>query len=156
MSELEHWVEAHAAYDRRDDDPAKNYGINGVELRWVARGDRGAVHFLMGTGWNLPDVQEELDGKRDERFPHLFCHPRGYDLGFHSPTAAGELAYLDAKRDCDLLPSGQCFGDGSALAGDSVLKALIEGGSDAVWKLLDEYYDETFADQPLTLAEVQQ
>lgn len=150
MSELEHWIEARPAFNKRDDDPKTDYGISDVTMRWYVRGDRGVVQFVHSTGWFLPEIRDGLSDRS--------LRPSGWDLGFHSPTATGGLSYLNEnseQRNCDLLPSGKCFYDGSGLNAEPVLAALIEGGSDAVWKRLDTYYDETFSDQPLTLAELQ-
>lgn len=52
------------AFDKRDPDPKKNYGIHGVELRMVLKGPEGAVQFIVFTGWMLPKVQRELIADR--------------------------------------------------------------------------------------------
>ena len=83
------------AFDRRDPDPKKNFGIHGVELRMVLKGPEGAVQFLLYTNWQLPHVQEEQDRRtllriaidREDGRMQLRCfyHPLPADLGYHSP-----------------------------------------------------------------------
>lgn len=83
------------AYDERDPDPKKNFGFHGVSLRMVLKGPKGAVQFVVFTGWQLPHVQEELDRKTLLRIAldradgqmqlDSFYHPMPADLGFHSP-----------------------------------------------------------------------
>lgn len=130
------------AYDKRDPDPTKNYGIHGVEMRWILHGDEGAIQFIVYTGWHLPSVQAELDQKLDSRFPHLSCHPSGADVGYHSPKPRHE--WQDAPRDnCHIL-DGPCYYDGSSLHAVDVLNILVEHGDEAVWAHLEKYYQDIF------------
>jgi hypothetical protein len=79
---MERIVEFNPAYDKRDSDPSKNYGIHGVNLRMILKGTKGAIQFVVYTNWHLPHVQAELDRRHD----HILCHPMPADLGYHSPT----------------------------------------------------------------------
>jgi hypothetical protein len=78
------------AYDKRDLDPKKNYGIHGVTLRMVLKGPEGAVQFVVYTNWQLPHVTEENHRRahgnhvRDSTLRGLF-DPMPADLGYHSP-----------------------------------------------------------------------
>src|SRR5690554_1678397 len=58
---LEQLVTFEPAWDKRDPNPAKNYGVHGVELRMVLKGEKGAVQFVLYTGWQLPHVTKEND-----------------------------------------------------------------------------------------------
>ena len=83
------------AYDKRDDDPKKNYGIGSVGCSMVLKGPKGAVHFTFGTGMHLPEVLEELAAKgtlvHDMGHRHMVLNePMGYDVGYHSPTPMWE------------------------------------------------------------------
>ena len=44
--EFEKIVHAEPAFDKRNGDPKKNYGIHGVNLRFVLKSKLGAVQFL--------------------------------------------------------------------------------------------------------------
>ena len=61
MSTLKRIVKFAPAYDKRNPDPSKNYGVHGVELRMVLKGKEGAVQFLLFTNWMLPRVQLDTD-----------------------------------------------------------------------------------------------
>ena len=136
------------AYDRRNSDPKKNYGIHGVEIRFVLKGDKGAVQFLLYTNWHLPHVQEELDTKIDNKYPHFSCHPLPADLGYHSPTPRYEE---QVKMDnCDLLEQGYCYYDGSGLNAESVYQQLLTEGDTGVWTKLEEFYKEIFEEKENT------
>lgn len=128
------------AFDKRSDDPKKNYGVHAVEMRWVVRGRLGAIQFLMYTGWHLPHVAVELRTKQAPDFS--FEAPIAADLGYHSPVPR----YADQKpmsRKCDIL-GGTCYYDGSGLHAQPIMDMLIEKGGDAVWDELCDYYRSTF------------
>lgn len=140
MKALERIVKFYPAYDKRHEDPAKNYGIHGVELRMLVKGDRGAVQFVLYTNWMLPHVTKELTNKSQDT--GLF-KPLPADLGYHSLTpiykgqkSSGKCEYLDGKK---------CYYDGSGLNAERIYTTLLSHGSDGVWKALEEYYSEVFA-----------
>ena len=137
---LEHWIEWHAAYDKRDPDPSKNYGVHGVDMRWYVRGENGVVQFVIYTNWHLPHIIEEQmsDHHRGSR-----CQPMPADIGYHSlaPQYESQTSLMD---ECPLLNNRPCYYDGSTMHAETVFKLLIEEGGDAVWEYLDEYYVRTF------------
>lgn len=56
------------AYDKRHSDPKKNYGVHGVELKFILKGEEGAVQFVIFTNWMLPNVQKEQDAKLSDHY----------------------------------------------------------------------------------------
>ena len=135
---MEHWIEWHPAYDKRDPDPNKNYGIHGVEMRWYVCGEEGVVQFVVYTNWYLPHVAAELLTPGHKTFR---CAPMPADLGYHSP-----IPHYDSQnpmRDC-LLLGGDCYYDGSTMNAERVFSLLVEQGGDAVWDELDRYYRGVF------------
>lgn len=162
------------AYDKRNPDPQKNCGIHGVTLRMVLKGKAGAVQFVLSTNWQLPHVEKEFDSRPpDKRFPHLFCRPHPSDLGYHSKVPQyegqepmGSIKYgfpkgeiempgdvpipkIDRKETgtftpCEFTDGGPCYYDGSTLNAESVYRALLEGGDEAVWKILEDEYKSQF------------
>ena len=46
--------------------------------------------------------------------------------------------------ECNLSKRGYCYYDGSGLNADKLRDIMLEKGSDAVWKELEDYYHETF------------
>lgn len=46
---MERITEITPAWDKRDPDPKKNYGIHGCELRMYLKGELGTVQFIVYT-----------------------------------------------------------------------------------------------------------
>jgi len=146
MSDLEHRIEWEAAYDKRDPDPSKNYGIHGVTCRWLVIGPEGAIQFLLYTHWQLPHVEKEQDARLDSEYPHLLCHPMPADLGYHArtPQYEGQEAI---ETDCEYI-GGPCYYDGSGLRAHTVFDLLRTEGGEAVWAFLDSEYAATLQAVP--------
>lgn len=132
---LERTVKIRPAYDKRDKDPNKNYGICAAHMFFYVKGEKGVVQFSLLTNWNLPHVQKELDRKTD--LPRLLSRPMPADLGYHSPTPMYEG---QTQMPCDLLPEGKCYYDGSGLRAYDVFKQLLEKGDEGVWEMLESEY----------------
>lgn len=129
------------AFDRRHDDPRKNFGIHGVELQFYLSGEEGAVQFIVYTSWQLPHVQEEFDAQPLSRFPYMFHKPLSADIGYHSkiPRYEGQSVMPGA---CDFT-GGACYYDGSSLYAREGFKILLEKGDEGLWQWMEEYYRET-------------
>ena len=138
------------AFDKRNADPKKNYGIHGVDLRMILKGSLGATQFILFTNWQLPNVTEEALTRqlgRNERIG-LECSflPTAADLGYHWKTARYE-GQLPIKDSCEYCDGAPCFYDGSGLNADAVFDILLREGSDGVWKKLESYYAEIAAEE---------
>lgn len=127
---FERLVECTAAYDLRNTDPNKNYGVRGVEMCFVLKGEKGAVNFTIYTNWHLPSVTHKGE-------------PLPADRGYHSPVAMydGQPIISDS---CPYLDGKPCYYDGSGLAAEGLFQVLLTRGSDGVWEELEAYYHSTF------------
>lgn len=146
-SEFTRTVTFSPAYDKRNSDPEKNYGIHGVSLRFVLKGPKGATQFVLFTNWQLPHVTEEMTarGVRDEIDLKVFWQPMPADLGYHAYTPQYEG---QEPRECDILtdaPKG-CYYDGSGLRADDVYLTLLHEGDAGVWAVLEKEYRLRFED----------
>ena len=123
------------AYDKRNKDPKKDCGIHGDELCFYLTGDKGVVQFILYTQWQLPPI--DMTG-----WSKTLLKPIPADLGYHSskPMYEGQTP----RDDCKLLPGKTCYYDGSSLNAEEPYKVLVSGGSDGLWKFLEDYYEETF------------
>lgn len=128
-------VEIFPAWDKRDPDPNKNHGIHCCELRMVLIGKSGAVQFVLYTGW-YPEGTITND--------HPLRNPLPADLGYHSPRPM--FIGQEPREDCPYLNGKPCYYDGSGLNAQRVYHVLLGGGSDAVWRELEEYYNQTFSE----------
>lgn len=126
---MERIVEFWPAYDRRSSDPAEDYGIGPMKIRFILKGEKGAVQFLIGTNWFLPGLSVKDFGERQ---------PVAWDLGYHSYKMGATFF-----EECDVL-GGPCYYDGSTLAAEPIRDRLVSEGSDAVWEALEEYYEQVF------------
>lgn len=160
------------AFDKRNLDPKKNYGIGSVVCVMILKGKKGAVHFTFSTGILLPKTIDEYikDGKahyESHSFGHYFLNkPMGYDVGYHArrPQYKGQEIYwpkkmrytkgtfpFNVKFDkigkkppvCEWLGK-PCYSDGSTLRAEEFMTILTEQGSDPIWKMLEEDYKERF------------
>lgn len=136
------------AFDRRDPNPSKNYGIHGVEIRFVLKGKKGATQFVVYTNWFLPHNQKELyeKGKISSHLQFGNPEPMGVDIGYHSPKPMYENQ--SSRPDCPYLNGKPCYYDGSGLRADEFIPTFLAGGSDAVWKMLEKEYQDIFGGKP--------
>jgi hypothetical protein len=132
------------AFDKRHVDPKKNYGIHGVEMRFVVSGPEGAVQFLLYTNWQMPAVREEWKSKEragSRDFPMSLVLPMPADLGFHSRAP---VEYATEMKTCPFLDGADCWYDGSGLNAESYFDVLCSEGLEALWVKLEGYYDYKF------------
>jgi len=129
-------------FDKRSNDPNKNYGIGSLRIRFILKGKKGAVQILLGANMYLSATINEYNKKGI----NLFTNYKGddkpvydcWDVGYHSkkPMYEGQ-----EKMDCDIFKNG-CYYDGSSLRGrdDKVAEMFLEKGEDAIWEYLEKYY----------------
>ena len=128
------------AFDKRHPDPKKNYGIHGVEVKWLLTGDKGAVQFVLYTGWNTKGVRAE----RHDEPAHA---PMPTDIGYHSPVPMYEGQTV-IQEECPYLNDRPCYYDGSGLNAERYFDILTDKGEDALWKALEAYYRARFEGPP--------
>lgn len=110
-----------------------SHGIHGLQIRWLVIGAKGAVQFLLYTGW-LPEPETDL-------FSPVKTITLPADLGYHSLTPQYEE---QSAMDCELLPGGKCYYDGSGLNAQAPFTTLCNDGINALWAYLDAYYRHVF------------
>jgi len=134
-------IEFVPAFDKRDPDPTKNYGIGSMQLRFVLIGKLGATQFVMSTGMYLKKNRETLFVNAAYHFNPF--EPMGADVGYHSPEPMydGQTKF----EECDYVKGG-CYYDGSSTAATRLLESFLEGGEDVVWEKLEKVYIERFGE----------
>jgi hypothetical protein len=133
------------AFDKRDPDPKKNYGIHGVTLRFILKGELGVVCFVLYTNWQLPHITAEKQMRQYEAIggdPHWMERPQPVDLGYHSPVPRYEGQ--EPREACDYLDGKPCYFDGSGLNAQPVFERLLAEGDKGVWDALEAYYARVF------------
>ena len=139
---MEKIIQINPAFDKRNPDPSKNYGIHGVDMRFILKGDKGAVQFVLYTNWHLSHVQEELTNKCNSR-EYCFLKPMPADLGYHSlkPIYEGQEPMSDS---CEYLDGKPCYYDGSGLSAIKIYDILVKEGDKGLWRELEEFYNDIF------------
>jgi hypothetical protein len=127
--------EAGHPWNTRGNPPASNYGRASVKVRFLLHGPKGSVQFLWSTGI----TPESTIGRFGDEWMHT--GPSGFDAGYHADEP--QYPHQDAFP-CTYRPSGQCYYDGSALAGDDMLRVFLTEGEDAMWAALQRRYIEWF------------
>lgn len=123
-------------------DKGKEYGIGAMKVRFVLKGPKGAVQFLISTGWFLPHTQRknrEWQYDFDKRFNKI--NPEGYDLGYHSPVPMYEGQTAIGK--CDVV-GGECYYDGSTLNAEAWIEPFLNGGTEWLWPRMEQEYRQYF------------
>lgn len=141
MTQFARKVYFQPAYDRRDPNPSKNYGIHGVHICFEVKNLEASegVTFSVSTNWQLPNVQAEIDSRpQDPRFPYLSHKPQPFGVDIHTKTPQYPNQ-TPARTTCELT-GGVCYCDGSGLLGDSFFQTLVEKGDDALFTRMEEQY----------------
>lgn len=117
-----------------------SHGRHGLSIRFVSKGDKGAVQFLLYTGLCPQHAAPARIGVRDCDWGGSV---RPIDLGYHAKQAQydGQKPMSYACEFCDGQP---CYYDGSSLNASDAMYALVNGGDNALWAFLDAYYAATF------------
>ena len=138
-------VRTRPPFDKRSDNPSKNYGVGALQIWFILKGKSGAVQIMLGTKLYLAKQMKEWKNQ-GEKFPYyndedecMDC----WDVGFHSKKRP-EYMDTNQKKDCDIL--GECYYDGSSLRGktDMVVENYIKHGEKWIWTYLEDYYYNQF------------
>ncbi len=136
-------VEMLPGYDHRRFDcafpPGDCHGQHGMQLDFSLIGPFGATRW---AGWFLEMVpgRHVESGTVKPEFDHGVFY--AFDLGHHWswPTYEGE-----GQMECELLPGGFCYYDGSGLHAESLVAPFLARGPAAVWERLRTEYDRLAA-----------
>jgi hypothetical protein len=117
--------------------PDGQKGVGSIKLRMILIGEHGAITWSISTGWMLP---ETLEAWQKHGIPPRHQNlGQGFPVVIHAPTPVED--YMEGSGgECDVLPSGYCYGDAGFLAGDEFFETLIREGEEAVWRKMEEWY----------------
>lgn len=140
MPTFTHEIKIHAAYDKRNPNPKKNYGIHGAHIYFsVKTEDNEGLSFSVSTNWQLPHVQKEIDAKEpvpglDKYWGHK---PSAFSVDIHTKTPRYEGQ--SCIENCSIT-GGKCYADGSGMLGESFLETLITEGSEGLFKRMEQQF----------------
>jgi len=129
------------------DSGTRERGIGSMQIRFVLKGELGAVQILFGTDWYPRSAQERLHTMGLDRLYSEYLHmkPDAWDVGYHSPTPQYE-GHTPSSDSCEFLDGKPCYYDGSSLAADPVRDAFLEKGEESVWAVAKDRYIELFGE----------
>lgn len=134
-------VKFYEAYDKRNIDPKKDYGIHGVTLKFYLHGKHGVIQFVIYTNWHLKHVQKNLINNCHSNYCHM--KPMAADIGYHSYVPMYDGQGLMSEK-CEVLGDKPCYYDGSGLRAEEFYDILISGGDEALWEKMENEYYERF------------
>ena len=135
------------AFDKRDLDPRKNYGVHGAEIRFTLRDTetKDVLCFVLYTNWMTRDVQVETDARYPGgSFPYMFHKPQPAGCDLHLAKKPN-VDYASYREHCELT-GGECWCDGTAIT-DDLFYTLVEQGEEAFWAFMEKRMDEWRADK---------
>ena len=109
-----------------------SHGIGSMRMWFVLVGDKGAVQWMINTGWYTRSTQP---------LPTDEPHPQAWDLGYHSRKPRYEEQ--TGVDNCEFLDGAACYYDGSSLNAIKFTPDFITHPGE-VWAMLRKYYDSTF------------
>jgi len=138
-------VRTRPPFDKRSDDPSKNYGVGAFQIWFILKGKKGATQVMLGTKLYLAKQMREWKAT-GEKFPYYNDEDESidcWDVGFHSKKRPEYMTTSD-KRECDIFP--KCYYDGSSTRGrgDKVVEIYLEKGDEGIWEYLEKNYYEEF------------
>jgi len=94
---LERIIKFRPGFHKIAEDPKKNYGVHGMDMFFVVKGPKGAVHFILSTGMMLKKTRDWQREEHKDGIGYLF--PMGVDVGYHSTTPGheGQEVYWPTK-----------------------------------------------------------
>lgn len=122
------------AFDKRNPDPHKNYGIHCVDMYFVVKGKKGAVSFQIMTGWFLEKNRDANEGMR-----HF---PIAADILTHSIVNYEKLQEGNHHPVCMFTGKGCYSNMHSLLWAEQVFNEFCEKGEKYLWGELEKVYRE--------------
>lgn len=132
---LEKVVRFFPAYDFRNPNSQKNYGVGDIQVCMLLKGERGAVDFIFNTGIFLRKTLKKT---------HNLARRGEVNVGYHSYERFFE--WQNSHKDCNFLNGKVCYNGSSGLDAQKYLDILINKGDNVVWELLKEYYFKVFSE----------
>lgn len=146
-----------SAYDKRDNNPSKNYGIGACRIFFAVKGSKGAITVNFFTNWFLPSTIKEYKEEgiyKNNLLKGKDSFKTKIDLIETSKPISGGSWDVHSKKplydgqtltggDCEF-NGGKCYCDGSCMKAEKYLQILFEKGSKGVLDKLEEDYNNQF------------
>ena len=115
-------------------------GRHGMTIRFILKGEKGAIHFSISTGW-MPRIKRNLGYEPTHQSADVcVLFPMAEDISYHSRVKLDD--YLTPRESCVWLDGDTCYSDGSILYAEEFMATFFNEGEKALWKKMKEYYKE--------------
>jgi hypothetical protein len=115
-----------------------------MNICFIVKGDEGAIQFVIYTGWIPQHAKKSTIGTLNIRkWSVMDVMPADLLTISKKPLYEGQEPPFDS---CDLCDDEPCYYDGSSLNAELPMYVLVNGGDEALWKYLEDYYHATFND----------
>ena len=134
-------------YDHREE--SHNKGCHGARLVLILRGPDAVLTCPIMTDWMPRPLRSSYLSVKGSPTPWPRHDKPGFDAGrARGPEGAGvHLHCAEQRKDwwrgsdrCDYI-EGTCYGDSGYIVSDTVVDALVSGGSAAAFDRMREIYD---------------
>jgi hypothetical protein len=130
---MEKIIKFNPAFDKRNPDPSKDYGIHCMEMHMVLKGSLGAISFSIYTGWYLEHIDNHFEAS-------------GAAVCYHSPVAKYE-DQTPREHKCEYLDGNiPCYSDCTYIGGHDLFIEFVAKGEDYVWQALERRYIGNFGE----------
>lgn len=123
-------------FDKRHKDDSKNYGIHGLDVWFILKGEKGAVQYAVTFPIYLPHIKNKGQD-----------YIMGFDVGYHAkePQYEGQ----SDMGECDILGC-KCYYDGSSLRADEwteiIFSTVGKHPEEVLWPMLEQEYIDRFGE----------
>lgn len=121
-------IELYPGKDERD----AGKGFHCAELLFILRDDDSVATFAVRTNWLPADMRPG--------FIRPDPQPRALDLTFHFPQPT--LTATQERRETCLYLAMPCHSIFDRKHGESLLNALLTGGSNSLWMMFEKLFTE--------------
>lgn len=112
-----------------------SHGVHGLDIVFYVNGLKGAVYFNLFTGWLPQDTQDFPAINNLEAMPASLGH-----ISKEPTYKCQEIR----KEKIDFLGINEYYEGYSGLNAKDAYFTLVNGGDDALWNFLEQYYRHTF------------
>jgi hypothetical protein len=152
MVKLKHEIMVTPAFDKRSDDPKKDYGIGACRICFAVVGKKGAVTVDFFTNWFLESTVKEyrkegifknnLGGEKDKIKTKIDLEKtsRPIHAGYFTIHSKKKVEYSQKTKKCCFINGETCYSYGSCMHAEMYLPILLSKGSDGIFKELEKEY----------------
>lgn len=126
------------AFDKRNPDPTKNYGICAITIAFNLSSSRGTLVLRLLTNQGLPETVKEYNEKGGIfTWKYQAWGLGSLDMHSFKPHFVG---HQKSSRKCDFIGKKYCYVDGSCLAAEKMADILLREGTEGLWNAMEKRY----------------